>query len=87
MQLFLETHNLDGDFVSAACWIQGVYVFKELRNRVDKVAYFGMPKNIDFEGQEAGTDNLCNLRPKLNEKKSDSCLPMTKIFYLHQILS
>ena len=57
-------------------------MFKELTSRVDKVAYFGMPKNIDFEGMEAGTDTLCNLKPKLNEKKSENCKAMTKIFYL-----
>lgn len=33
---------MDGDFVSDACWIQGVYVFKELMDRIDEVAFYGM---------------------------------------------
>lgn len=77
-----ETHNIDGGFVSAACWIQGVYVYKELQTMVNRVAYFGMPKNMDHEGMIEGTSELCNLRPKLGQKRNEKCIEMTKRFFL-----
>ena len=38
------------DFITGACWVQGMYVYKQLIEKVDKVAYFGMPLNIDKDG-------------------------------------
>ena len=62
VDLFSESHTIDGGFVSQACWIQGVYVYEELRHMYKKIAYFGMPKNMDNEGMVEGTQDVCNLR-------------------------
>lgn len=79
----LGDHEIDGGFVSQTCWIQGVYVYKELKDRIDEVAYFGIPKDITYDGFLKGSEKnaLCNLQPKLNDKRED-CEPMSKTFYL-----
>ena len=73
-------NSVDGGFVSQACWIQGVYVYKELMNRPDDVAYFGIPRDMDHDGKlESG--ELCAVSPKfgtINKK----CTPMQKTFFL-----
>lgn len=70
--------------MSSTCWIQGVYVYKELRDRIDEVAYFGIPSDMDYDGYLDNTqDNeLCPLKPKGNKKKSEHCVPLTKTFFL-----
>lgn len=76
-------HEIDGGFVAQTCWIQGVYVYKELKDRIDEVAYFGIPKDITYDGFLKGseTNALCQLQPKLQDKRED-CEPMNKTFYL-----
>ena len=59
-----------------------MYVYKQLLDRVDDVAYFGMPKNIENDGMINGTQELCSLYPKLSEPANPHCEPMTKTFYL-----
>jgi len=69
-------------FLHAACWIQGMYVYKQLLDRVNDVAYFGMPKNIDQDGYINGTDDLCEMVPRLDATPNPKCIPMDKTFYL-----
>jgi len=70
--------------VSQTCWIQGVYVYRELQDRVDDVAYFGIPKDITQDGFLENTENkeLCQLHPKLGKKPSEHCTAMHKTFFL-----
>jgi len=77
-------HGIDGGFVSSTCWIQGVYIYKELRARVDEVAYFGIPKDIDLDGILHDTPNkeLCPLEPRLSKKVKEGCTPMEKTYFL-----
>jgi hypothetical protein len=77
-------HGISGDFVSATCWIQGVYVYKELKSRVDEVAYFGIPKDVDMDGFLEGlpNENLCPVFPRLASEKKEGCRPMHKTFYV-----
>lgn len=77
-----DSHKISGGFVSATCWIQGVYVYKELQDKVDKVAYYGIPKNMDNDGMLSGTEDLCTTSPKLSARPNPNCRPMTKTFYL-----
>ena len=67
-------------FVGQACWINGLYIFRELRYRNDEVAYYGMPRDIRMDGvYRDGT--LCatfDTSLRFNSK----CKPMTKTFYL-----
>lgn len=77
-----ESHGIDGGFVAATCWIQGLYVYKELQNKFDVVAYYGMPKNMDHDGMLKETEDLCITEPKLGAESNPNCIPMTKTFFL-----
>lgn len=73
--------NIASDFVSSACWIQGVYVYSELKDRVDEVAYYGIPKSIDSDGM-LPSGHLCSTQPKAFAPKVPGCKPLTKTFFL-----
>lgn len=79
-----DAHGIGGGFVSSTCWIQGVYVYKELKDRIDEVGYFGIPKNADQDGFLEGVpgQELCQLHPRLASDKKEGCRPMHKTFYL-----
>uniref|UniRef100_A0A7M5X4M6 Innexin n=1 Tax=Clytia hemisphaerica TaxID=252671 RepID=A0A7M5X4M6_9CNID len=79
-----EAHGISGGFVSQTCWIQGVYVYKELKDRIDEVAYYGIPKDITLDGYLTNTENkeLCPMHPKLDKKPSEHCTHMHKTFFL-----
>jgi len=84
-----ESHGLSGGFVSSACWIQGVYVYKELRQEQSSVAYFGIPKDMDndgilknFPGADKNQISLCSTTKKLESFSKSYCEPMHKTFYL-----
>ena len=79
--LYLEQNGISGDFVSATCWIQGVYVYKELQSRVDKVAYFGIPKDMAIDGIYDDGD-LCPTINQFDKEPDPDCRPMHKTFYL-----
>jgi len=78
------SHGIDGGFVSSTCWIQGVYIYKELRARVDEVAYFGIPKDIDLDGivDDSPVKQLCNTKPKLASEEVEGCRAMHKTFFI-----
>jgi len=79
-----EEEGASCNFVNGACWVQGLYVYKQLIDKVNTgVAYYGIPKNIDQEGYMQGTGELCNLEPKLGVEPSEKCIPMEKTFFLH----
>ena len=61
-----------------------MYIYKELRARVDEVAYFGIPKDIDLDGILDDTPNkeLCPLNPRLSKKVKEGCRPMEKTYFL-----
>ena len=59
-----------------------LYIYRELADRVNEVAYYGMPKNIDYDGIINGTTDLCELQPKLGVKPISNCVPMEKTFFL-----
>jgi len=61
-----------------------VYIYKELRSRVDEVAYFGIPKDIDMDGILEDTPNkeLCNTMPRLAKDVKEGCRAMHKTFFI-----
>ncbi|XP_065649982.1 innexin inx2 [Hydra vulgaris] len=66
--------GIDKGYVAQGCWIQGFYIYKELKRVPGLLGYYGVPKDIYQDGMfEDGT--LC----KSSEK---NCIPMTKTFYL-----
>jgi len=76
-----DTHGISGGFVSATCWIQGVYVYKELSHRVDKVAYFGIPKDMNNDGMMPD-GYLCATTKRFEQEPNPNCREMHKTFFL-----
>lgn len=67
-------------FVGQACWMNGLYIYRDLRYRNDQVAYYGMPRDIRMDGMyDDGT--LCATQDT-SLRQNKSCNPMTKTFYL-----
>lgn len=72
--------HLSGSFVHSACWIQGFYVFPEMMNRLEECNYYGIPKNMNQDGQLENGD-LCETMTRQGMSNPD-CKPMTKRYYL-----
>ena len=72
-------------FVGSTCWIQGVYVYRELSRRNDDVAYFGITKDIDVDGSQNG--ELCKTWNRLEDSANEGCVPLKKTFYQQVINS
>ena len=66
-------------FAGSTCWIQGVYVYKELSGRNDDMAYYGITKDIENDGMFNG--ELCKSTEKLTGLRNEHCEPMKKTFY------
>ncbi|XP_057309781.1 innexin inx3-like [Hydractinia symbiolongicarpus] len=60
-----------------ACWINGFYVYKELRDRQNYMGYYGLPD----EAAQNGTDIFTGL-PCVADHTNPNCQPMTKMFFL-----
>jgi len=76
-----EALDISPKFVSDTCWIQGVYVYKELANMTDHTSYYGMPKDISYTGIfENG--QLCKAeRQNRGQQHLGPCQPLRKTFY------
>jgi len=72
--------GMGGGFVGSVCWIQGLYIYKELRDRLSDCAYFGLPRNMDYDGINS-LGNLCSTTDRGSDIVS-SCQPMEKQYYL-----
>jgi len=75
-----NSEAMDGDFVGATCWIQGFYIYKDLRDRLEDSAYFGIPRNMDYDGMTAD-GILCATTDRALDHVEE-CTPMKKQFYL-----
>lgn len=73
-----KTSNLDKNFVSSACWINGLYVYEEMRYHRNQLGYYGIPNDIDMDGMLSNSQ-LC--ASKKSSKRSN-CKPMEKTFFL-----
>lgn len=81
--MFSDSHKIDEKFVSSACWIQGVYVFKELQDKQEMVAYYGLPKRMSDDGLY-GNRYFCSIEEEDKYKmlSNRKCVAMKKTFYL-----
>lgn len=68
-----------GGFSGKACWINGFYVYDELRNMEGCEGYFGMPTNTVHNGTLATTGG-CNTC--IVQTDNPDCKPMQKKFYI-----
>lgn len=70
-----KTADISGDYVHQACWIQGFYIYKELKHNPGEFGYYGIPKDIEMNGlNHAGHPCYVGNNP--------NCQPMQKTFYL-----
>jgi len=75
-----NVNGMDGGFVGSACWIQGFYVFDEMRDRLDESGYYGIPKNMDYDGINP-LGQLCSTVDRALDKVTE-CRPMQRLYYL-----
>lgn len=66
-----------GGFVSQACWINGLYIYDELRDTKNFDGYYGIPDELDKNGTYPSDHITCEASPK-----DTKCKPMKKLFYL-----
>jgi len=71
-----NTAGISKDYVHQACWIQGFYVYKELKHVPGLFGYYGIPKDLDDNGI-LPNGRLCQI-----SETNPLCQPMTKTFYL-----
>lgn len=67
-------------FVGSTCWIQGFYIYKEMIHRVKDSGYYGIPRNIDYDGLNSEGELCATTNRALD--KVPGCKPMEKAFYL-----
>lgn len=74
--------GISAGFVQQACWIQGLYIYKELTHQTDMkpISYYGIPKSLTTDGVYAN-GKLCGMRDS-SRQENDICDPMEKTFYL-----
>lgn len=75
-----NSESMKGSFVGATCWIQGFYIYEDLRDRLEDSAYFGIPRNMDYDGVTA-QGVLCSTTDR-GLDHVEECNPMKKQFYL-----
>ncbi|XP_057309105.1 innexin inx3-like [Hydractinia symbiolongicarpus] len=69
-------------FVSTTCWVQGIYVYRELKEKIELVVYYGVPKDVSDNGVIDGK-YLCDAKkPNQLINSNLKCIPMTKSFFL-----
>lgn len=82
--------SVDG-FGPKACWINGFYVYKELKDIPNFQGYYGLPNTMAHNGtlqvplsrgDAARSTNGGPLTCAATEENSGSCKPMEKLFYL-----
>merc|ERR1712066_761524 len=68
------------DFFNAACWINGFYIFEEMRSRLHESSYYGIPQRVDHDGINRKTGELCHTKDQF--KELPYCIPMSKVYFL-----
>jgi len=70
------TAGIDKGYVHQACWIQGFYIYKELKGTPGIMGYYGIPRQLNHDGMYPD-GALCTV-----SQHNPKCEPMTKTFYL-----
>jgi hypothetical protein len=82
MNCIVHEDKIDGGFVASACWIQGLYIYEEMKTKTALSYHYGMPRKISDDGLTPGGD-VC---PTVDEQgyiaNPAECAPMTKVFFL-----
>jgi len=75
-----DTLKIDGGFVSSACWINGLYVYEDIRYHANEVGYYGIPRDISMDGKDTN-GNICASSIVTNKRRT-GCKEMQKTFFL-----
>ncbi|XP_057297140.1 innexin inx2-like isoform X2 [Hydractinia symbiolongicarpus] len=70
--------SLSKDFIHSACWISGLFIYAEMKDRLEDSGYYGIPHKIKHDGLRDG--HLCETKD-LNKVHS-TCIRMGRIYYL-----
>ena len=73
--------HLTRDFVHSVCWIQGFYIYEELKSRMSESGYYGIPKDTEIDGKFAN-GQLCRQFNKATYRFDEKCNPLTRAYYL-----
>ena len=65
--------------------VQRIYIYKELKSRVDDVAYLGIANNIKLDGMKPDGD-LCQTTKQFEREPDPDCRPMQKTLYMQVLL-
>jgi len=71
------TAGISGGYVHQACWIQGFFIYRDIKHTPGKLGYYGIPEDIDNNGLLASSGTPCTVSPH-----SSDCVPLEKTFYL-----
>lgn len=74
-----KNHDTTGGFVSKACWINGMYVYRGLSPEQTSY-YYGIPSDITNDGITK-YGSMCSIKGPGNVK-NDFCAPLEKTFFL-----
>jgi len=80
VKCIVPSKTVNSKYVGSTCWIQGFYVFQELQNRMKESGYYGIPRNMDYDGMDP-LGKLCSTVDRALEPV-ENCEPMTKVYYL-----
>eukprot|EP00111_Clytia_hemisphaerica_P002413 TCONS_00006915-protein len=70
--------------VETSCWIQGLFIHRDLTSHQDATAYYGITEDIDFDGiihGSNGSNELCKTKNRMGKKPNEACRKMEKTFF------
>ena len=70
--------TLDRYYVAEICLIQGYYVYEEIGSN-NTHGFYGIPSNINHDGRNSRTGELCTRR--INGTVDESCIPMKQKWF------
>lgn len=72
-----QSIGANAGFISSACWVNGFFVYENIRYHADELGFYGLPRDIKHDGMFAD-GQLCNTK----RKSQVGCKPMEKTFFL-----
>jgi len=75
------TNGFDGDYTSEACWINGLYIYEDIKRHDNELGYYGIPRVLNDDGLTEDGEP-CSTTTQQSNKKVEGCQPLKKTFYL-----
>jgi len=71
-----DHHSLSPNFVAEACWINGFYLFREIKNIPNELGYYGIPDEVNHNGMDKD-GKQCEVGPN-----HPDCKEMERTFFV-----